>query len=124
VVEDEPAVRAVAVDMLQDAGFTVLAAPDGPTAMALLKEGAQADILFSDVVMPGGMTGVDLAREARRLRPTIGVLLASGYAAEALAEHGGAGEFEIIGKPYDVDTVLTRIAAQRPRRAQPAAPAA
>jgi len=121
VVEDEPAVRAVAVDMLQDAGFAVLAAPDGPTAMALLKEGAQADILFSDVVMPGGMTGVDLAREARRLRPTIGVLLASGYAAEALAEHGGAGEFEIIGKPYDVDTVLTRIAAQRPRRAQPAA---
>jgi two-component system NtrC family sensor kinase len=124
VVEDEPAVRAVAVDMLQDAGFAVLAAPDGPTAMALLKEGAQADILFSDVVMPGGMTGVDLAREARRLRPSIGVLLASGYAAEALAEHGGAGEFEIIGKPYDVDTVLSRIAAQRPRRALPAAPAA
>jgi len=124
VVEDEPAVRAVAVDMLQDAGFAVLAAPDGPTAIALLKEGAQADILFSDVVMPGGMTGVDLAREARRLRPTIGVLLASGYAAEALAEHGGAGEFEIIGKPYDVDTVLTRIAAQRPRRALPSVPAA
>ena len=124
VVEDEPAVRAVAVDMLQDAGFAVLAAPDGPTAMALLKEGAQADILFSDVVMPGGMTGVDLAREARKLRPGIGVLLASGYAAEALAQHGGAGEFEIIGKPYDVDTVLTRIAAQRPARTQAAAPAA
>ncbi|WP_198370136.1 ATP-binding protein [Roseomonas rosulenta] len=124
VVEDEPAVRAVAVDMLQDAGFAVLAAPDGPTALALLKEGAQADILFSDVVMPGGMTGVDLAREARRLRPSIGVLLASGYAAEALAEHGGAGEFEIIGKPYDVETVLTRIAAQRPRRALPSVPAA
>jgi signal transduction histidine kinase/CheY-like chemotaxis protein len=121
VVEDEPAVRAVAVDMLQDAGFAVLAAPDGPTALALLREGAQADILFSDVVMPGGMTGVDLAQEARRLRPGIGVLLASGYAAEALAEHGGAGEFELIGKPYDVDTVLTRIAAQRPQRAVPAA---
>jgi signal transduction histidine kinase len=121
VVEDEPAVRAVAVDMLQDAGFAVLAAPDGPTALALLKEGAQADILFSDVVMPGGMTGVDLAREARRLRPRIGVLLASGYAAEALAEHGGADEFELISKPYDVETVLTRIAAHRPQRAAPAA---
>jgi signal transduction histidine kinase len=121
VVEDEPAVRAVAVDLLQDAGFAVLAAPDGPTAMALLREGATADILFSDVVMPGGMTGFDLAREARRLRPEIGVLLASGYAAEALAQHGGAGEFELIGKPYDMDTVLTRIAAQRPQRAVPAA---
>ncbi len=121
VVEDEPEVRAVAVDLLQDAGFTVLAAPDGPTALALLREGAQADILFSDVVMPGGLTGFDLAREARRLRPGIGVLLASGYAAEALAQHGGAGEFELIGKPYDMDTVLTRIAAQRPQRAAPAA---
>jgi CheY-like chemotaxis protein len=109
------------VDLLQDAGFAVLAAPDGPTALALLREGATADILFSDVVMPGGMTGFDLAREARRLRPEIGVLLASGYAAEALAQHGGAGEFELIGKPYDMDTVLTRIAAQRPQRAVPAA---
>lgn len=115
VVEDEPAVRAVAVDMLTDYGFTVLAAPDGPTALQLLREGVQADILFSDVVMPGGMTGVDLAREARRLRPRIGVLLASGYAAEALAKHGGAGEFELISKPYDVETVIARIAALRRR---------
>jgi signal transduction histidine kinase/ActR/RegA family two-component response regulator len=121
VVEDEPAVRAVAVDMLQDAGFAVLAAPDGPTALALLREGAQADILFSDVVMPGGMTGVDLAREARRLKPGIGVLLASGYAAEALAQHGGAGEFDLIGKPYDVEGVISRLVAQRRRQAQSAA---
>ncbi|NMJ41321.1 response regulator [Roseomonas sp. JC162] len=120
VVEDEPAVRAVAVDMLQDAGFAVLAAPDGPSALALLREGAHVDILFSDVVMPGGMTGVDLAREARRLRPSLGVLLASGYAAEALAQHGGAGDFELIGKPYDSDTVLTRLAAQRQRQAEKA----
>jgi len=121
VVEDEPAVRSVAVDMLQDAGFAVLAAPDGPTALALLREGALADILFSDVVMPGGMTGFDLAREARRLRPSIGVLLASGYAAEALAQHGGAGEFELIGKPYDSEAVLTRLAAHRRQQAESAA---
>jgi signal transduction histidine kinase/CheY-like chemotaxis protein len=123
VVEDEPAVRAVAVDMLQDAGFAVLAAPDGPTALALLREGAQADILFSDVVMPGGMTGFELAREARRLRPSIGVLLASGYASEALAQHGGAEEFELIGKPYDSEGVLTRLAAQRARSPRPASAA-
>ena len=113
VVEDEPAVRIVAVEMLTDAGFTVLAAPDGPTALQLLREGVAADILFSDVVMPGGMTGVDLAREARKLRPQIGVLLASGYAAEALAKHGGAGEFELISKPYDTETVIGRIGALR-----------
>lgn len=111
VVEDEPAVRGVAVEMLTDAGFSVLAAPDGPTALQLLREGVPADILFSDVVMPGGMSGVDLAREARKLRPTIGVLLASGYAAEALDKHGGAGGFELISKPYDFDVVLGRINA-------------
>ncbi len=117
VVEDEPAVRGVAVEMLTDAGFSVLAAPDGPTALQLLKEGVAADILFSDVVMPGGMSGVDLAREARNLRPGIGVLLASGYAAEALDKHGGAGGFDLISKPYDFDVVLTRIGtmARQPR---------
>lgn len=111
VVEDEPAVRGVAVEMLTDAGFSVLAASDGPTALQLLREGVPADVIFSDVVMPGGMSGVDLAREARKLRPAVGILLASGYAAEALAKHGGAGEFELIGKPYDVDLVLGRITA-------------
>ena len=121
VVEDEPAVRGVAVEILTDAGFSVLAAPDGPTALQLLREGVPADVLFSDVVMPGGMSGMDLAREARKLRPGVGVLLASGYAAEALAKHGGAGEFELIGKPYDLDIVLNRIAALAQRRGPEAA---
>jgi len=123
VVEDEPAVRGVAVEMLMDAGFSVLAAPDGPTALQLLREGVAVDILFSDVVMPGGMSGVDLARESRKLRPGIGVLLASGYAAEALDKHGGAGGFDLISKPYDFDVVLTRInaLARRSRSTEPMA---
>ena len=123
VVEDEPAVRGMAVEMLTDAGFSVLSAPDGPTALQLLREGVPADLIFSDVVMPGGMSGVDLARAARKLRPGVGVLLASGYAAEALAKHGGAGEFELVGKPYDMDVVLGRIAALAQRRG-PVVPAA
>ncbi|GGJ39162.1 hypothetical protein GCM10011320_53500 [Neoroseomonas lacus] len=124
VVEDEPAVRGVAVEMLTDAGFSVLAAPDGPTALQLLREGVPADIIFSDVVMPGGMSGVDLAREARKLRPGAAILLASGYAAEALAKHGGEGEFDLIPKPYDMDAVLSRFAALVRRRAPAAAVAA
>lgn len=112
VVEDDPAVRAVATDILRNAGMDVLAAPDGPTALALLRDGARVDILFSDIVMPGGMSGVELAREARRLHPTIAVLLASGYAADALEKRGGAGEFELIGKPYDAEALLARLAAQ------------
>ncbi len=99
VVEDEAAVRAVVVELLTDAGFEVRAAEDGPSALGMLKEGVAADILFTDVVMPGGMSGVDLAREARRLRPRIVVLLASGYAGDVLAQHGGTGEFDLISKP-------------------------
>ncbi len=120
VVEDEPTVRAVAVELLADAGFDVRSAEDGPTALALLKDGVEADILFTDVVMPGGMSGVELAREARRLRPRIVVLLASGYAAEALDQHGGAAEFELINKPYDTEALLSRLAALRRPRYAPA----
>lgn len=116
VVEDEPAVRAVAVELLSDSGFEVRSAPDGPTALALLKDGVPADILFTDVVMPGGMTGVDLAREARRLRPRIVVLLASGYAGEALDQHGGDAEFDLISKPYDTEALLSRLATLRQPR--------
>jgi CheY-like chemotaxis protein len=121
VVEDEPAVRGMAVEMLTDAGFSVLAAPDGATALQLLREGVPAHIIFSDVVMPGGMSGMDLAREARKLRPDVGILLASGYAAEALAKHGGAGEFDLIAKPYDMDAVLSRFAVLLQRRGPTAA---
>ena len=110
VVEDEPAVRAVAMDILREAGFDVLAAPDGQTALALLREGARVDILFSDIVMPGGVSGVELAREAQALYPEMGVLLASGYAADALEKWGGVGEFELIGKPYDTEALLGRLA--------------
>ena len=117
VVEDEPAVRAVAMDILREEGFDVLAAPDGPTALALLREGARVDILFSDIVMPGGMSGVELAREAQHLHPKIAVLLASGYAADALEKWGGAGEFDLIGKPYDADTLLRRLAPHVPAMA-------
>ncbi|HEV8032691.1 MAG TPA: response regulator, partial [Stellaceae bacterium] len=59
---------------------------------------AEIDVLFTDIVMPRGMNGVELAREARRLRPKVRVLLASGYPASVLAaDHG---EFGFLGKPY------------------------
>ena len=72
--------------MLTDAGFSVLAAPDGPTALQLLREGVPADIIFSDVVMPGGMSGVDLAREARKLRPGAAILLAFGLCGRGVGQ--------------------------------------
>jgi PAS domain S-box-containing protein len=101
VVEDDPDVLSLAVETLKSLDYEVLTAGDGPSALAVLRRDAGIDILFSDIVMPRGMNGVELAREASRLRPRLRVLLASGYAMSALsAEHGMSEDFAFISKPY------------------------
>ena len=109
VAEDDDQVREVAAEMLRDAGFRVLAAADGRQALALLERGEKVDVLFSDVVMPGGISGVELARRVRSSRPEIGILLASGYAAQEL--RGEAPDFELLAKPYERDVIVQKISA-------------
>ncbi len=116
VAEDDGEVREVAAELLREAGFRVLAAADGREALALLGRGERVDVLFSDVVMPGGISGLDLARRAREMRPDIAVLLASGYAMPALGS--AVPEFQLLPKPYDRDTVVASIAAQLRERRQ------
>jgi CheY-like chemotaxis protein len=84
-------------------------AADGWQAMALLRDGEPVDVLFSDIVMPGGMNGVELAQRARRLRPALPVLLATGYPGQGLdrEQHG----FEVLAKPYDQGLLVRRMAA-------------
>ena len=103
VVEDDPDVLDVAVESLRMLGYDVLTAPDGPSALAVLRRDADIEILLSDIVMPHGMNGVELAREAVRLRPDLRVLLASGYPMTALPRDNGAAaldEFPFLSKPY------------------------
>ena len=103
VVEDDPEVLDVTVEMLRGFGYEVLTAPDGPSALQVLRRDPEIDVLFTDIVMPRGMNGVELAREARRLRPNVRVLLASGYPASVLSAGHGAGddgEFAFLSKPY------------------------
>jgi signal transduction histidine kinase/CheY-like chemotaxis protein/HAMP domain-containing protein len=100
LVEDDDEVLDVGVTMLTRLGYDVVYARNGVDALRMLKSGMRPDILFSDVVMPGGINGVELAREAERLHEDIKILLASGNAADVLARHGAVGEFPIIGKPY------------------------
>ncbi len=83
IVEDQEAVQATAAEALADLGYIVLRAPDARAALELLRGPDRIDILFSDVVMPGGMNGAQLAVEARTIRPGLHVLLTSGYAAAA-----------------------------------------
>lgn len=104
VVEDDPDVLDVTVEILRNFGYEVLTAPDARSGLSVLRRDPEIDVLFTDIVMPHGMNGVELAREAARLRPQLRILLASGYPKAALSsEHGIAaadGEFAFLSKPY------------------------
>ena len=101
VVDDRPDVAAVAGTILEDFGYKVMVVDSPRTAIEILDSEARIDVLFTDLIMPGGMNGVMLARAARERQPKIKVLLTTGYA-EASLERTDAGgtEFEIINKPY------------------------
>jgi CheY-like chemotaxis protein len=101
VVEDDPDVRGSAVLVLRSCGYAVREADDGASALAILEADPGIDLLFSDVVMPKGMNGFDLAREATRRRPDLKVVLTSGYPDAALEKTGLAKtQFRVLGKPY------------------------
>lgn len=101
VVEDDDDVRAIVVAHLSDLGYRVHAVANGQDAVAVLEGGAPFDLLLTDVVMPGSMTGYDLADKAVVLRPGIKILLASGYAGPpASARNTKHHSAPVIGKPF------------------------
>jgi len=100
IVEDEPAVLDVATEIFDSLGYNVLTAVDAPNAIEVLKSDVPIDVLFTDVIMPNGMNGVELSRRARELRPGIKVLLASGYPMSALPADGFEEGVSFISKPY------------------------
>ncbi|MGA8908681.1 MAG: ATP-binding protein, partial [Acidobacteriaceae bacterium] len=110
VVEDDPDVLDVTVSGLMELGYHVRTAADAREALDLLRSDHSIDVLFSDVVMPGGMNGAQLAMEARRLRGGLKVLLTSGYAASALTqEHGLAEPPDVLRKPYRREELARRL---------------
>ena len=105
VVEDQEAVRAVATGFLEDFGYDVIEAGDGFQALAQLQEVADIDLMFTDVVMPGGMNGFDLAQAAQSLKPNLKIVHTSGYPKGAMV-HQDEPRFKdgfIIMKPYRRD---------------------
>jgi CheY-like chemotaxis protein len=101
VVEDNAELRALTLDRLQRLGYHVIEADCGPTALAKLNVGEKIDLIFSDVVMPGGLTGYELAARAREQFPAIRILLTSGYEANLAAEQDTTGSnLKVLRKPY------------------------
>ncbi len=83
---------------------------DGDAALEVLGRGQKLDVLVTDVVMPGAVSGVELARRAALLRPGLPVLLISGYAAATLAQHGATeDEFDLLRKPFTAEQLLDRM---------------
>jgi len=88
VVEDDPLVRNLVAMQLRDLGYRVVEAADGPKARTILDSAQPIDLMLTDVVMPGGMTGRELAELAQRQRPNLKTLYTSGYTADAIVHQG------------------------------------
>ncbi|MGZ8360306.1 MAG: PAS domain S-box protein [Allosphingosinicella sp.] len=111
VCEDDDDVRAYSVEVLRELGYRVLEAHDGPSALRLLeRQEGRVDLLFSDVVLPGGMNGSILATRARELRPNLKVLYTTGYARDAIVHHGRLDPgVELITKPFSYADLAARV---------------
>jgi CheY-like chemotaxis protein len=110
VVEDDEDVLLVAAENLRELGYHVETAVNAAQALEILRGDDPVDLLFSDVIMPGGMNGVQLAVEARRIRPDLKVLLTSGYTATALSrEHGLPDNLNVVEKPYQREELAKKL---------------
>ncbi|WP_159451365.1 PAS domain-containing sensor histidine kinase [Demequina sp. NBRC 110054] len=110
LVEDDPLVRGYTARRLAELGYSVLEASDGKAALDELGGAQRIDLLLTDIIMPGGMSGTDLARAAREARPGLPVLCVSGYTEQVLAADGRLDpEAELLTKPYTVHELATRV---------------
>jgi signal transduction histidine kinase len=112
VVEDEASVRALTVEMLSDLGYRIVQAADGAAALAMLAREPSVRLLFTDVGLPGGMNGRQLADAARQSRPDLKVLFTTGYGRNAIVHHGRLDPgVELIGKPFSAMDLAHRVRA-------------
>jgi PAS domain S-box-containing protein len=110
VVEDNPDVRRLVLRQLRDLGYEVIEAANGPQALTILDKGAAIDLLFTDVVMPGGMTGRQLAEAAKTRRPNLKTLFTSGYTEDSILRLGKLDPgVRLLSKPYRKHELATRI---------------
>jgi CheY-like chemotaxis protein len=116
LVEDDPAVRAIAEGVLLDLGCSVVTALDGVNALAILEREARFDLLMSDIIMPGGVSGVDLAHLAAARDPAMAILLTTGYAGEKLAMAPADLPWPLLRKPFRVELLAEALAAVLERR--------
>jgi PAS domain S-box-containing protein len=109
VVEDDADVRAYSVETLRELGYQVIEAFDGPSAVAALRA-HRIDLVFTDVVLPGGITGADVVAQARTIQPAIKALFTTGYARNAIVHHGRLDRgVHLITKPFAYEDLAAKV---------------
>lgn len=112
VVEDDEEVRDMTIAMLERLDYTTLQCPNGKRALEILETEADVRLLFTDVVLPGGMSGPELARIVQARRPDMGILFTSGYTEDAMQQQGWMAEgIELLSKPYHKADLARKIRA-------------
>jgi len=110
VLEDDDDVRTNSVECLRELGYRVVEAHDGPSALRLLERQTRVDLLFTDVVLPGGLTGAQVAAQARELRPELKVLFTTGYARNAIIHQGRLDKgVQLITKPFSFSDLAAKV---------------
>jgi PAS domain S-box-containing protein len=112
LVEDDDAVAAMTSEMLEHLGWRVTRAASAEAALDLLAADVRIDLVLSDVMMPGGMSGLELARALRARRPTLPVVLTSGFS-PAIQRDAAAAELPLIAKPFSLDTLAAALRVAR-----------
>jgi signal transduction histidine kinase/PAS domain-containing protein len=107
--EDDEGVRLFSGETLRDLGYEVVEATDAGSALAALTANGRIDLLFTDMVLPGGRTGADLAREARKLQPDLKVLFTTGYARTGYDRGQDLSGVELLLKPFSVDELAGKL---------------
>jgi CheY-like chemotaxis protein len=110
VIDDEPTIRMLIAEVLADAGYTAIEAADGPAGLRVLQSSAKVDLLITDVGLPGGMNGRQVADAARTLRPGLKVLFITGYAENAVVGNGRLEKgMHVIAKPFEIERLAWKI---------------
>jgi len=111
VCEDDDKVRAYTVDVLKELGYRVMEADNGAAALQALETASEPiDLLFTDVILPGGMTGADIAQQARAQQPGLRILFATGYARNAIIHHGRLDPgVELLTKPFTYAELAAKV---------------
>ncbi len=110
VVDDEPTVRMLVTEVLEELGYAAIEAADGPSGLKVLQSNARVDLLVTDVGLPGGMNGRQVADAARMARPALKVLFITGYAENAVLNHGHLNPgMHIMTKPFTMEALASRI---------------